>query len=233
MKFLYTLLFTSLTLISIIPRVDARAPDLDELCKTFPLNSQCEGYVPQDSINVDAFEASLQVIQVTLNANGSDDEVVILELSDELVGDITLSAYHLERSEDNSFFNFNNFLNGAVGALSPISIPFDLFEAVKSQASQTKYIAFTPNSCTDQVPLLDGQGFQLADCTIVGDSTLSLPRDIDIRSGFFTLGYVEGALLQAIIFRIDDHEAEFVRALEIDNLCQIFPLNSRCRYWPL
>ena len=233
MKFLNILLFASISLGYIVPRVDAQTVDLDKLCQSFPLNSRCEDYTPQGVQDIDAFERSFQGIQVTLNTNGSDDEMVILEIGDAIVGDITLSAYHLERSEDDGFFNFNNLLDGTIGVLSPVPIPFDLFQAIRSQASQTEYIAFTPDSCTEQVPLVNGRGFQLPECSIVGNNTLSLSREVDIRSGFFTLGYVEGNLLQAIIFRIDEHDAEFVRALETDNLCQSFPLNSRCRYWPL
>ncbi|MEM9009397.1 MAG: hypothetical protein AAGE59_38590, partial [Cyanobacteria bacterium P01_F01_bin.86] len=112
-------------------------------------------------------------------------------------------------------------------------IPFDLFRSFTSQASQTEYIAFTSDDCMEAMPLLNGQAFQLADCSIVGTDTLSLSEDVDIRSGFFTLGYIEGTLLRAIIFRLGEQNAEFVETLELSNLCQIFPLNSRCRYWPV
>ncbi|MEL7314854.1 MAG: hypothetical protein AAFN08_07875, partial [Cyanobacteria bacterium J06559_3] len=206
---------------------------LDEFCQRFPLNSRCEGETPQNSESVDSLEAPLQVVNVHLNVTGSEDEMVVLEIDEETVGDITLSAYHIERTEDDGFFTFSNLLNGAIGAVSPVPIPFDLFQSFTSQASQTEYIAFTPDDCMEQMPLVNGQGFQLADCSIVGTDTLSLSEDVDIRSGFFTLGYIEGALLRAIIFRIGEHDAEFVGALELGNLCQRFPLNSRCRYWPI
>ena len=233
MKFLSAFLFASLILGHIAPKADAQTVDHDELCQKFPLNSRCEGYTPQNSESVDSSETSPQVVNVHLNATGDDDEMVMLEINEETVGDIRLSAYHIERTEDDGFFTLSNLLNGAIGVVSPVPIPFDLFQSFTSQASQTEYIAFTPDNCMEQMPLMNGQGFQLADCSIVGTDTLSLSEDVDIRSGFFTLGYIEGTLLRAIIFRIDEHEAEFVGALELGNLCQRFPLNSRCRYWPI
>ena len=215
------------------PKADAQTVDRDELCQRFPLNSRCEGYTPQNSESVDSLETSSQVVNVHLNVTGPEDEMVMLEINEETVGDIRLSAYHIERTEDDGFFTLSNLLNGAIGVVSPVPIPFDLFQSFTSQASQTEYIAFTPDNCMEQMPLMNGQGFQLADCSIVGTDTLFLSEDVDIRSGFFTLGYMEGTLLRAIIFRIDEHEAEFVGASELGDLCQSFPLNSRCRYWPI
>ena len=233
MRFLSAFLFASLMLGYTVSKVDAQTVDLDDFCTRFPLNSRCEGYTPQNSESVDSSETSPQVVNVHLNVTGDDDEIVMLEINEETIGDIRLSAYHIEKTEDGGFFTLSNLANGAIGALSPVPIPFDLFRSFTSQASQTEYIAFTPDNCMEQMPLMNGQGFQLADCSIVGTDTLSLSEDVDIRSGFFTLGYIEGTLLRAIIFRIDEHEAEFVGALELGNLCQSFPLNSRCRYWPI
>jgi len=215
------------------PKVDAQSVDLDEFCQRYPLNSRCEGYTSQNSEGVDSLETSPQVVNVHLDVAGNDDEMVMLEISEETVGDISLSAYHIERSQDNDFFTLSNFLNGVVSVASPIPIPFSLFKSFTSQASQTEYLAFTPDDCMKQMPLLNGQGFQLADCSIVGTDTLSLSEDVDIRSGFFTLGYIEGTLLRAIVFRISEQDAEFEEALKLGNLCQHFPLNSRCRYWPI
>ena len=239
MKFWSAFLFASLMLGHTASNVDAQAVDLDEFCTRFPLNSRCEGYTPQDSESTDLSEpspqseSSPQVVNVHLNVTGDDDEIVMLEINEETIGDIRLSAFHIEKTEDGGFFTLSNLVNGAIGAVSPVPIPFDLFQSFTSQASQTEYIAFTPDGCMEQMPLMNGQGFQLADCSIVGTETLSLSEDVDIRSGFFTLGYMEGTLLRAIIFRIDEHEAEFVGASELGDLCQSFPLNSRCRYWPI
>ena len=233
MKFPGTLLLASLMLGYVAPKVDAQTVDLDEFCQRFPLNSRCEGYTPQEPESVNSSEEPLQVVNVHLNVIGPEDEIVVLEINEEIVGNVILSAYHIERAEDDGFFTLSNLANGAISVVSPVPIPFDLFRSFTSQASQTEYLAFTSDDCMEQMPLVNGQGFQLANCSIVGTDTLSLPEEVDIRSGFFTLGYIEGTLLRAIIFRIGEHDAEFMEAAELDNLCQRFPLNSRCRYWPI
>ena len=233
MKLWSAFLFASLMLCCTVSKADAQTVELDEFCTRYPLNSRCEGYTPQNSESANLSETLLQVFNVHLNVTGDDDEIVMLEINEETMGAIRLSAYHIEKTEDDGFFTLGNLVNGAIGAVSPVPVPFDLFRSFTSQASQTEYIAFTPDDCMEQMPLLNGQGFQLGDCSFVGSDTLSLPQDVDIRSGFFTLGYIEGTLLRAVIFRIDEHEAEFVGASELSNLCQSFPLNSRCRYWPI
>ena len=232
-KFLRALLLVSFMMSYATQKADAQTVDLDDFCQRYPLNSRCEGYVPEDSDSTDTLELPLQVVNVHLKVSGPEDEIVVIEIDEETPGDITLSAYHIERAEDDGFFTLSNLLNGAIGAVSPVPIPFDLFRSFTSQASQTEYLAFTPDECMSEMPLMNGQGFQLSDCSIVGTDTLSLSEDIDIRAGFFTLGYTEADLLRAIIFRIGDHEAEFVSDINLDNLCQSFPLNSRCRYWPI
>ncbi|NER78871.1 MAG: hypothetical protein F6K42_04695 [Leptolyngbya sp. SIO1D8] len=231
--FLSGFLLVSIVTNSTIQKANAQTIDLDEFCQRYPLNSRCEGYIPEDSDNVNPSDSPLQIVNVHLNVTGSEDEIVVIELNEETIGNITLSAYHIERTENDNFFSLSNLLNGAIGAVSPVPIPFDLFQSFKSQANQTEYIAFTSDDCMEQLPLINGQGFQLPDCAIVGIDTLSLSEDVDIRAGFFTLGYLEGSLLRAIIFRLEDHDAEFVSDLNIDSLCQTFPLNSRCRYWPI
>lgn len=214
-------------------KVNAQTVDLDEFCQRFPLNSRCEGYTPQDSETVNPSEGPVQVVNVHLDVIGPEDEIVVLEINNETMGSVTLSAYHIERAEDDGFFTLTNLVNGAISAVSPVPIPFDLFRSFTSQASQTEYLAFTSDECMEQMPLLNGRAFQLADCSIVGTDTLSLSEEVDIRSGFFTLGYVEGTLLRAIIFRLSEQDAEFAGTLDLSNLCERFPLNSRCRYWPI
>ena len=232
MKFVSGLLFATALMGCMTETVNAQTVDPDDFCQRYPLNSRCEG-TPESSDSFDSLGAPLQIVEVYLSVTGSEDEIVVIEINEETVGDITLSAYHIERTENDGFFTFSNLLNGAIGALSPVPIPFDIFRSFVSQANQTEYIAFTPDECMAQMPLMNGQGFQLSDCSIVGTDTISLSEDIDIRAGFFTLGYMEADLLRAIIFRIEDHEAEIISNLDLESLCQRFPLNSRCRYWPI
>ena len=96
MRFLSAFLFASLMLGYTVSKVDAQTVDLDDFCTRFPLNSRCEGYTPQNSESVDSSETSPQVVNVHLNVTGDDDDIVMLEFNEETIGDIRLSAYHID-----------------------------------------------------------------------------------------------------------------------------------------
>lgn len=227
--FLKTFLLISIATGAIVQKADAQTFDLDTFCQNYPANSRCEDYVSANPDSLNKPNSPLQVIKIQLETYGSDDEFVWLEINEETVGDITLSAYHMEKTEGLLF----SLLNGAVGAAAPIPIPFDLIQVYDSQSNQTEFIAFTPDSCEAQPLLMNGQGFQQPNCSITGTDTISLSEEVDIRLGFFTLVYTEGDLSRAVTFKIGDHDAEIISELDIDNLCKRFPLNSRCRYWPI
>lgn len=230
-SFLKALFIVPIVISGVVERAAAQTIDLNVLCQQFPLNSQCEGYISESPDEVEASREFFQIVNVHLNVNGPEDEIVVLELSEQTIGNITLSAYHVERSENDSFFTLSSLLNGALGAVAPV--PFDLFQSFISQANKTEYIVFTPDGCMKELPLMNAQGLQLADCSIVGTDTLSFSEGIDIRAGYFTLGYTEADLLRAIVFRISNHNAEIISDFDLDNLCQSFPLNTQCRYWPI
>ena len=227
--FLRALLFVSIAASYTTQKADAQTVTLDYFCQSYPLNSRCEAYVVENSDRAKQPDLPIQTIRVLLEETGPDNEVVWFEINEETANNVTLSAYHAVKTEG----LLNTLLNGAAGAAIPVPLPFDLFEIYDSQPNQTEYLAFTPDSCQTQPFLINGQGLQSPDCSITGIDTISLSKDIDIRSGFFTLGYTEGSLVQTVTFRIEDHDAEFINQLDIDNLCQNYPLNSQCRYWPI
>ena len=226
---LRTLLLMSVVAGFTIQKADAQTVDLDNFCQSYPANSRCEDYIAENPDSFKQPELPPQVIKIQLETYGSDDELIWLEINQEIIGDITLSAYHMEKTEGLLF----SLLNGAVGAAAPIPLPFDLIQTYDSKSNQTEFIAFTPDSCQAQSLQINGQGFPQSNCSITGVDMISLPEDVDIRSGFFTLSYTEGDLLRAITFRISDHDAEFMNEFDLNNLCQRFPLNSQCRYWPI
>ncbi|MEO1094095.1 MAG: hypothetical protein AAFX01_04245 [Cyanobacteria bacterium J06638_28] len=230
-NFLTALFIVPIVTSGMVERATAQTINLNDFCQQFPLNSQCEGHASESSNEVEASKDFFQIVNVYLNVNGSEDEIVVLELSEQTIGNVTLSAYHMERSENDSFFTLSSLLNGALGAVAPV--PFDLFQSFISQANQTEYIVFTPDGCMKELPLMNAQGLQLADCSIVGTDTLSFSEDVDIRAGYFTLGYKEADLLRAIVFRISNHNAEIISDFDLEHLCQSFPLNTQCRYWPI
>ncbi|MEL7224375.1 MAG: hypothetical protein AAGL17_05820 [Cyanobacteria bacterium J06576_12] len=209
-------------------KADAQTIDLDTLCQKYSRNSQCENYVAVNSEAATAESAfPRHAIRIKLNTIGSDNEIILIELREETIGDITLSAYHVEETEG----FLNTAVNGVVGAFVPI--PVDLFQFYDSNASQTEFLAFTPNSCQDELSLVTDSGSEAANCSIIGADAIALSEDVDIRSGFFTLRYREGDLLRATTFKIGDHDATFVSNIDTNNLCESYPTNSRCRYWPL
>ncbi len=203
----------------------AQDTDLDTFCAQYPENSRCENYESSSSAPGETVAVPDQLIQVQLNSNGPDDELIWIAIRRDEVGMVTdLTAYHSQR--------LDSVLGGALGAAMPM-IPVELFEIYDFRDQQTEYLAFTPDTCQGVPPIANGGGFQQADCAIAGNGTIQLPEDVDIRAGFFTLGYTDNALVKAIIFRLEDQEAAFVGDVHLDELCQNFPLNSRCQYWPL
>lgn len=227
---LNALFFTMLAMSFTSQEADAQTSELDNLCQKYPRNSRCENYVAVNSETAAAEPASpRQAIRVKLDTTGSDDEIVLLELREETLGDITLSAYHVEETEG----LLNTAVNGVVGAFLPVPVPVDLFQIYDSDTSQTEFLAFTPDSCQGEPSLVIDSGSNVANCSIVGTDVIVLSEVMDIRLGFFTLRYREGDLVRATTFKIGDHNANFVSDVDMDNLCESYPSNSRCRYWPL
>ncbi|MEM9119958.1 MAG: hypothetical protein AAGD09_19045 [Cyanobacteria bacterium P01_F01_bin.56] len=210
-------------------KVEAQIVDLNDFCQKFPQNSRCEGYISSNSNNL---PVNSQTLIVQLETVGSDAESILIEVEQETIGDISLSVVHVERFEGEELLS--GLLNGGVEAVaSGIPIPFDVFEFYESVSTRPEYLAFTPDSCQIQPSLFNDLLIQDNGCSIIGTDNLSLSEKFDIRSGTFTIGYSEGALVRLIAFRIRDHNTEFANALETDRLCQSYPLNSHCRYWPI
>lgn len=206
----------------------AQDVDPDTLCQNYPFNSRCEGYVPTDPEAYHDAHFLRQAIKIQLETTGSNDEFILIDIQEEIGGDITLSASHTERFE-----GILTDLLGLAEIASPVPVPLDLFQLYERRTHPTEYIAFTPDSCQTQPPLINGQTFQSADCSITGIDAIELPDDVDIRLGFFTLGYTEKDLIQTVTFRLEQQDSEFVDEGDINNLCERFPLNSQCRYWPI
>jgi hypothetical protein len=207
----------------------AQTIEPEVFCAQYPQNSSCEGYSSNDAGQSEVAEQIGQLIQVQLSTSGPDNELIWITIRRNEVSQITeLSAYHAERLE--SFFN--QLLNGVLGAVA-VPLPFDLFNIYNLQEHRTEYLAFTSDACQAHPQIIDGRGWQQADCAITGSGTITLPDNVDIRSGYFTLGYIENDLIKAVIFRLEDQQATFVGDTNLDDLCQQFPLNSRCRFWPI
>jgi|GEM_PF-3865221 hypothetical protein len=207
----------------------AQTIELEVFCTQYPQNSSCEGVSFNDTGQGETLDQTSQLIQVQLSTSGPDDELIWIAIRHNEVSQITeLSAYHSKRLE--SFLN--QLLNGALGAVA-VPLPFDLFNIYNLQEHRTEYLAFTSDACQAHPQIVNGRGWQQADCTIAGNGTITLPEDVDIRAGYFTLGYIENDLIKAVIFRLEDQQATFVGDTNLDDLCQQFPLNSRCRFWPI
>ncbi|MGF1570484.1 MAG: hypothetical protein ACFCVD_20820 [Nodosilinea sp.] len=214
-----------MALASAAPMTVAQTTELDEFCSRYPENSRCENYAPNPSDPEESLDRSnRQLIRVQLNTTGPDDEFVWIALQRDEVNRATeLTAYSSHR--------LDSFLNQFIGQAVPL--PIDVFKIYNFQDQQTAYLSFTSDACQSQPQLGNGGGLQEADCAITGNGAITLPEDVDIRAGFFTLGYTDNDLVKAVIFRLEDQEAAFVDEADLDNLCQNFPLNSRCRFWPL
>ncbi|MEM6450204.1 MAG: hypothetical protein AAF703_07820 [Cyanobacteria bacterium P01_D01_bin.105] len=211
------------------PEATAQIADINTFCQRYSENSRCDDVVAINPEVTDVAAAPSQIIKVEFDTAGSDKESILIELREETLGDITLSAFHVEETEGPLY----RASNGAVGALVPVPLPFDLLELYDTNTSETNFLAFTPDSCASEPSLVDSQTTDVANCAIIGTDSISFSEDVDIRAGAFTLRYTEGSLTRAVTFRIGDHDASFVNEIETDNLCENFPLNSRCRYWPI
>ncbi|WP_017301077.1 hypothetical protein [Nodosilinea nodulosa] len=207
----------------------AQSADIDDFCARYAENSRCENQEPSSPPAGETVALPEQVIQVRLDTSGPDDEFIWIAIRRNAVNLTTeLTAYHAQKIDS----SLNQILGGAIGAVA-VPIPGSLFDIHSFQDQQTEYLAFTSDTCQSQLPIANGQGFRDADCAISGNGHINLPEEADIRAGFFTLGYTENNLVKAVIFRLDDQNAVFVGDADLAALCQSFPLNSRCRYWPL
>ncbi|MEL6263208.1 MAG: hypothetical protein AAFR12_19295 [Cyanobacteria bacterium J06626_6] len=213
----------------IAPEAAAQPTDFDAFCQRYSENSRCENFVAVSSDISEAEILPTQAIRVQFDTIGSDREIVLIELTEKAMGEITLKAYHVEKTEG----LLQTLADGIVGAVVPVPVPFDLIQVYDTNTSQTSFLAFTPDGCAGDPSTVIDPASEVAGCSIVGTDTIALSEEVDIRSGAFTLKYSEGNLVRALTFRIDDHDARFVSEIETDNLCEAYPLNSRCRYWPI
>lgn len=222
---------TFIALVSNSPTTLAQTVEVDEFCSKYPENSRCEHYEVSDPGSSDSIDLSnRQLIRVQLNSSGSDDDFIWIGLQrDEVNQSTELTAYHSVRLDS----TLDQILGGAIGAAIPVPLPIDIVQLYDFQEQQTEYLSFTPDTCQSEPQIANGRGFQEADCALIGEGAINLPEDVDIRDGFFALGYTDNDLIKAVIFRLEDQEATFVGNTDLDELCQSFPLNSRCRYWPL
>ena len=209
----------------------AEAVELDELCLRSPENSRCETY---EGSNPDVGEtigfSNRQLIRVQLNSSTSDDGFIWIGLRRDTVNLTTeLTAYHSTRLDS----TLDQILGGVLNAAVPVPLPLDIVQLYDFQEQRTEYLSFTPDACQSELQIANGRGFQEADCALIGDGAINLPEDVDIRDGVFALGYTDNDLIKAVIFRLEDQNATFVGGADLNELCQSFPLNSRCRYWPL
>ena len=213
------------------PLTYAQEVDLDRLCQRSPQNSQCEDDASSPEGMPAAEDQVDYVLRVQLDTSGQDDEwvLVVLKFSPDEAAGIDMAAYHATTFAANGLLT--RVLNGALGFVR-FPIPFRFSDYADTEHG-TRYIAFTPDSCQTGIAQVYEQGLGASDCTISGVAPLTLPADADIRQGLITLVYTEDSLIRSVTFRLTDQEVIIENEAELANLCQQYPLNTRCRYYPL
>lgn len=213
------------------PIMYAQEGDPDTLCQRSPHNSQCENHASSPEVMPVAENQVDYVLRVQLDTSGQDDEwvLVVLKFTPDEAAGMDMGAYHATTFATNSLLT--RILNGALGFVQ-FPIPFRFSDYADTEHG-TRYIAFTPDSCQTGIAQVYEQGLGASDCTISGVAPLTLPADADIRHGLVTLVYTEDSLIRSVTFRLTDQEVIIENEAELANLCQQYPLNTRCRYYPL
>jgi hypothetical protein len=195
--------------------------DLDNLCRKFPLNSQCQDYSNKSFSETDDFASSssrqttlsrqtfcnkfplnsqcqkppVEVIKLNLDRSGEDDEWVRIEKQ---ANKIKLS--HTTRVKDGLV---SGALNGALGFV-PFPVPFVELNKYDWEGHQIKKVSFKSDRC------------ETKNCIVRGKNTLILPQSSDIYGGLFTINYQEKDVRRSLSFKIPpDTEAETIDTVNI------------------
>ena len=209
-----------------IQKADAQEINLDSLCSRYPNNSRCEDYVnnsksesenvPSKSIRLSTLcekfplnsqckDGLPQVMKIHLNSDSHAEWIRIEKQGDRV------SLMHTKEGDGGLT---SKVLNGAVGALVPIPMPFELKFGQWKDTPTTK-VAFTPDGCgenLDRSLQKDSKQAQavlpttiqaaLLNCALTGNNSVVLSPGTDIHAGLFTIEYEEGDLHRSITFRV-------------------------------
>ncbi len=191
----------------------ASSSDLDQFCRQYPLNSECDG---SEAVSPTSRGAQ-QTFQILLRTLGPEQEQVRINIVNS-TNTITLTAQHVIAFEQDSFLN---------------QVPNPVFSLLPGNrqaiANETAYLIFEPDSC--EVLTERNFGAEVTTCPILGQDQLILPADIDLLAGTFTVGYLEQNLERSVSFRLTDQQVAFDRDVDLAALCADYPLNAQCEYW--
>lgn len=214
MKIVNTLALASAIAINVVtfPTV-AKEIDRNILCSKFPLNSRCRNFsaakgtatkhkldrdrfCQQFAFNSQCQQKPLQVVKFNLNPSGEDDEWIRLEQQDNRV-----KLVHTTKVKDGLV---SGVLNGAIGALVPIPLPFVKANKYDWQDNIVTAISFKSDRCKNEK------------CVVSGKNSVTLPEGVNIYQGKFTIEYREEDLERALTFRIPaDVEAETINTITV------------------
>ena len=173
--------------------------DRQTLCDRFPLNSRCEDYQSTEteskiyqldrnsfcdkfSSNSKCQQPATEIVKLNLDSLGENEEWIWIEKQANKI-----KLLHTTKVKDALV---SGALNGALGALVPIPLPFVEANKYNWEDSRVTQVAFTSDSC------------QTNSCTITGTDSLTLPKRTNIYGGLFTISYQEKELKRSLEFRV-------------------------------
>ncbi len=216
MKIINTLALASALAVNVALPAVVKEIDRHTLCSRFPLNSRCEDFsaakgtptthqLDRDrfcekfALNSKCQQKPLQVIKLNLDRSGENDEWIRLEKQDSRV-----RLVHTTKVKDGLV---SGVLNGAIGALVPLPLPFVEANKYDWQDNIVTAISFRSDRC---------QGEK---CIVAGKNSIALPKGMDIYRGKFTIEYREKELERSLTFRIPaDVEAETINTISVTHV---------------
>lgn len=188
------LVMTAAVLINGMMRSHAHAQEVDRdtFCRSFPLNSRCEGYSPPQAEDAAVAGQTPEIIKLKLEGSStrsSPSEWVRIELSGN-----TVKLLHTTKAVS----GFSRVTNGILGFVSPVPLP-NFYKWYDHPPSR---VVFKPDSCSENSVPNISQPSGSPGCTIAGTDTVILAKGMDIRKGLLMIEYADGILLKSVTFRI-------------------------------
>ena len=152
-------------------------------CKKFPLNSQCQ-------------KSPVEIIKLNLDRSGENDEWIRIKKQDNKI-----KLLHTTRVKDGLV---SGALDGAVGALIPIPLPYIEANKYGWEDHPITKVTYQRDNC------------KANNCIVIGKDTIILPPNADIYGGLFTIEYREKELKRSLTFRIPlDTKAEIIDTITV------------------
>jgi hypothetical protein len=163
--------------------------DTQSLQKTITIEVDRESLCAKFPQNSHCLKDPIQITRIQLDRSGEDDEWIRIERDEN-----KYKLLHTTQVEE----KFTSSL--LRGLLSIASIPSSVLPKTYFwEDHKTNRVSFKPDGCADE------------SCIVVGEDTLDLPKEADIRAGILTIEYVEGELTRSIALRIPaDSETETI-----------------------